>query len=99
KENSAIVEDVFLYYQDGDRVYSSSGAHNISTMMNDIPPFNQWSQKSFSDRLNAEKPEVISTKMDSTKQVGSNMMVSLNHIPNNNQQTIISVMTSITESV
>lgn len=99
KENSAIVEDVFLYYQDGDRVYSSSGAHNISTMMNDIPPFNQWSQKSFSDRLNAEKPEVISPKMDSTKQVGSNMMVSLHPIPNNNPQPFGTVMYTIKESV
>src|SRR5699024_10077937 len=92
KENSAIVEDVFLYYQNGDRVYSSSGAHNISTMMNDITPFNQWSQKSFSDRLNAEKSEVVSAKVDSTTQIGSNMRVSLHVIPNSKPQPCGTVM-------
>src|SRR5699024_3363550 len=73
--------------------------HNISTMMNDIPPFNQWTQKSFSDRMNAEKHEVISPKMDSTKQVGAYMMVSLHPTPNNNPQHFVTVMYTIKQSV
>src|SRR5699024_1564015 len=72
---------------------------NISTMMNDIPPFNQCYQKSFSDRLNAEIPEVISPKMDPTSQVGPNMLVSVHPIPNNNPQPFVTVMYMIKERI
>src|SRR5699024_12402058 len=61
--------------------------------------FNQCVKQLLSDQFNLEKTEVISPKMDSTKQVGHNMIVSLHPIPNNNPQPFGTVMYTIKESV
>lgn len=99
KENSAIVEDVLLYYHDDDRVYSSSGAHSLSTLLNDTPPFNQWSKQTLTDKLNTDKSEVNLPKMEPNKEALANMMVSLHPIPTNNPQPFGTVMYTIKESV
>lgn len=99
KENSAIVEDVYLYYHDDDKVYSSSGTHSLSTLQNETPPFNQWSKQALTEKLNTEKQEVRLPKKKPDKKSIENMMVSLHPVPKSNPQPFGTVMYTIKESV
>src|SRR5699024_8088860 len=99
KENRAIVDYVYLYYHDDDKVYSSSGTHSLSTLQNETPPCIQWSKQAFTEKINTEKQEVRVHKKKPDKKSIENMMVSLHPVPKSSPQPFGKVMYTIKQSV
>lgn len=99
KDSSAIVEGVFLYYDTMDRVYSSSGAHHLETMWQDVYPFSKWSEQTLSTNLEAKTPHIATIQKDKDKKHEMNMLVVFHPIPVNNPQPFGTVMYTIKESV
>ncbi|WP_182200297.1 AraC family transcriptional regulator [Paraliobacillus salinarum] len=94
KANSSIIDNVFLYYQDDPRVYSSEGTATLSTVFERVPPFDEWSKESF------EKSIEFTTSLMYTgeSEQSTNTLLSLHPIPNGNPHPYGAVMYTIKES-
>ena len=99
KESSAIVEGVFLYYDTMDQVYSSSGAHHLETLWQDVYPFSKWSEQTLSTNLQAETPHIETIQKDKDRSHEMNMLVVFHPIPVNNPQPFGTVMYTIKENI
>jgi AraC-like DNA-binding protein len=52
RANNPIAEDVFLYLNGDDKIYSASGVSAVTTLLDDMYRFSEWNEPAFMEELN-----------------------------------------------
>ncbi|GGJ51978.1 helix-turn-helix domain-containing protein [Virgibacillus salexigens] len=56
KANSSIIEELFIYYHNNERIYSTSGSYSFDALLNNKYHFNKWEKKDFMKDLHTPLP-------------------------------------------
>ncbi|HLR75487.1 MAG TPA: hypothetical protein VK077_09450, partial [Virgibacillus sp.] len=56
KANSSIIEEVFIYYHDEDKIYSTKGSYALDTLTSTMYQFKKWDEDGLRDDLYTQNP-------------------------------------------
>ncbi|UOQ91888.1 helix-turn-helix domain-containing protein [Halobacillus shinanisalinarum] len=101
KANSSIIEELFLYYQGDDVIYSSKGLNSLETFAQSIYHFDHWKKEELINDLNSiQKPVVLPADNVTINNNDHNRFITyLYPIPPNDPVSHGTVMFLIKESV
>ncbi len=102
KANSSIIEELFVYYHDDEKLYSTNGSYSIDALMKNKYQFGEWNKEDFVNDLHTEIPFIkqvnnVVIKNDNFE-VYENMIAYLFPIAPNNPMPYGTVMYFIKES-
>ncbi|WP_172840476.1 helix-turn-helix domain-containing protein [Virgibacillus phasianinus] len=61
KANSSIIEELFVYYHSGDKVYSTKGSYSINALLHQKYQFEQWDKEELMSDLHTTTPLIKPT--------------------------------------
>lgn len=96
RESNAFITSINLYYHGDQRIYSSEGTYDLSTLLHRVPPFTKWTITDFQNKTKKESNSIYLVQ-DAARST-DNTLVSVQPIPNGDPNPYGAVLYTIKES-